>query len=68
MYSLEITNIEGILSRCITGLQQDQPVRNTLDPDSAEKIEAFIQVLVDTKTCQKPFTIVSFFLVDVAPS
>nr|SVE73578.1 EOG090X06TU [Daphnia atkinsoni] len=54
----EITNIEGILSRCIAGLQQDQPVRKTLDPESAEKIDAFIQVLVDTKTCKKPFTII----------
>nr|SVE76406.1 EOG090X06TU [Daphnia longispina] len=54
----EITTIEGILSRCIAGLEQDQPVRKALDSDSAEKIEAFIQVLTDTKKCEKPFTIV----------
>nr|SVE80747.1 EOG090X06TU [Daphnia magna] len=54
----EITNIEGILSRCIAGLEQDQPVRRTLDPESAEKIEAFIQVLIDTKKCEKPFTLI----------
>nr|SVE75146.1 EOG090X06TU [Daphnia dolichocephala] len=54
----EITNIEGILSRCIAGLEQDQPVRKAMDPDSAEKIEAFIQVLIDTKKCEKPFTLI----------
>nr|SVE74204.1 EOG090X06TU [Daphnia barbata] len=54
----EITNIEGILSRCIAGLEQDQPVRKALDPDSAEKIEAFVQVLVDMKKCEKPFTLI----------
>ncbi len=59
-YITEITTIEGILSKCIAGLEQDQPARKTLDPDSAEKIDAFIQVLKDTKTCEKPFTIVGF--------
>nr|CAG4637037.1 EOG090X06TU [Ceriodaphnia reticulata]SVE72958.1 EOG090X06TU [Ceriodaphnia reticulata] len=54
----EITTVEGILNRCIAGLEQDQPVRKALDPDSAEKIDAFIQVLIETKTLKKPFTIV----------
>ena len=61
-YITEITTIEGILSRCIAGLEQDQPVRKALDCDSAEKIEAFIQVLIDTKKCEKPFTIVSLVI------
>ncbi len=56
---VEITTVEGILNRCIAGLEQDQPVRKALDPDSAEKIDAFIQVLIETKTLKKPFTIVS---------
>jgi C4-type Zn-finger protein len=56
----EITTIEGILSKCIAGLEQDQPARRALDPDSAEKIDTFIQVLKDTKRCEKPFTIVGF--------
>lgn len=59
-YITEITTIEGILSKCIAGLEQDQPARRALDPDSAEKIDAFIQVLKDTKRCEKPFTIVGF--------
>lgn len=56
---IEITTVEGILNRCIAGLEQDQPVRKALDPESAEKIDAFIQVLIETKTLKKPFTIVS---------
>lgn len=62
VFITEITTIEGILSRCIAGLEQDQPVRKALDSDSAEKIEAFIQVLIDTKKCEKPFTIVSLVI------
>nr|CAG4647076.1 EOG090X06TU [Megafenestra aurita]SVE92411.1 EOG090X06TU [Megafenestra aurita] len=53
----EITTVEGILSRCIAGLEQDQPVRKALDPDSAQKIEAFIEVLIETKSLKKQFTI-----------
>lgn len=59
---VEITTVEGILSRCIAGLEQDQPVRKALDPDSAQKIEAFIEVLIETKSLKKQFTIVSSML------
>lgn len=58
--NLEITNVEGIITRCIAGLQQDQPARQTLDPESAEKIEAFIKVLIDMKDLKKAFTLVNF--------
>nr|CAG4641721.1 EOG090X06TU [Eurycercus lamellatus] len=54
----EITTVEGILNRCIAGLEQDQPVRKALDPESAEKIEAFIQTLADVKNLKNPFTII----------
>lgn len=37
----EITTIEGILSRTMAGLEQDQPVRKHMDPDGYEKIEKF---------------------------
>ena len=47
------------MSRVIAGLEQDQPARKEIDPESAEKIEAFIQVLVNTKNLEKPFTLVS---------
>ena len=64
-FEIEITTVEGILNRCIAGLEQDQPVRKALDPDSAEKIEAFIQVLIETKSLKKPFTIVSFYQISL---
>nr|CAG4649358.1 EOG090X06TU [Scapholeberis mucronata]SVE93639.1 EOG090X06TU [Scapholeberis mucronata] len=54
----EITTVEGILNRCVAGLEQDQPVRKALDSDAAEKIDAFIQVLINTKKLEKPFTLV----------
>ena len=55
----EITTVEGILSRCIAGLEQEQPVRKVMDPESAEKIDSFIQVLMDIKNLKNSFTIVS---------
>ena len=38
----EITTVEGILSRTIAGLEQDQPVRKYMDPDGFEKIDTFV--------------------------
>ena len=59
-FPTEITTVEGILSKCIAGLEQDQPVRKVMDPESAEKLEAFIAVLMGLKNLEKKFTIVSF--------
>lgn len=56
---LEITTVEGILGRVIAGLEQDQPVRRAMDPESADKIDTFIQRLTETKSLKEPFTIVS---------
>ena len=58
VFYLEITTVEGILGRCISGLEQDQPLRRTLDPDSAEKIDVFIQILMDRKSLKNSFTLV----------
>ena len=63
-FFVEITNVEGIITRCIAGLQQDQPARQTLDPESAEKIEEFIKVLIDLKDLKKAFTLVSLPIAD----
>lgn len=60
LFFTEITTVEGILSKCIAGLEQDQPVRKVMDPESAEKIEAFITVLMGLKNLERNFTIVSF--------
>ena len=51
--------MEGIIDRVIAGLEQDQPVRRAMDPESSEKIDAFIQRLNETKSLKEPFTIVS---------
>jgi len=40
-----LTTVEGIVSRAVTGLEQDQPIRRALDNELANKIEAFIQKL-----------------------
>nr|CAG4646285.1 EOG090X06TU [Macrothrix elegans] len=54
----EVTTVEGIISRVIAGLEQDQPVRKIMDPEGAEKIDAFIQVMVGLKNLDKTFTLV----------
>jgi len=37
----EITTVEGILTRTLAGLEQDQPVRKHMDPDAYEQIEEY---------------------------
>lgn len=54
----EITTVEGIVTRCISSLEQDQPVRKNLDPEGAAQIDAFIQVLIEKKNLQSSFSIV----------
>ncbi|XP_031573662.1 zinc finger protein ZPR1-like isoform X2 [Actinia tenebrosa] len=44
----EISTIEGLITRAVAGLEQDQPVRRHMDPESAKKIDAF---LVELKKC-----------------
>lgn len=55
----EITTVEGIMSRCISSLEQDQPVRKVLDPEGAAQIDAFIQILIEKRNLKSSFTIVS---------
>jgi len=54
----EITTVEGIMSRCISSLEQDQPVRKVLDPEGAAQIDAFIQILIEKRNLKSSFTIV----------
>ncbi|XP_070500775.1 zinc finger protein ZPR1 [Chironomus tepperi] len=54
----EITTIEGIIDRVVTGLSQDQEKRNLEHPEAAEQINQFIQKLEELKEVKKPFTIV----------
>ncbi|XP_071842229.1 zinc finger protein ZPR1-like [Apostichopus japonicus] len=49
------TTIEGLISRAVEGLEQDQPLRRIQHPEMATKIDEFIQKLSSLKP---PFTVV----------
>ncbi|TDG39488.1 hypothetical protein AWZ03_014086 [Drosophila navojoa] len=53
----EVTTIEGIIERTITGLSQDQEKRRIEHPTEAESIDAFIDRLRDLKLVKKPFRV-----------
>ncbi|XP_068170554.1 zinc finger protein ZPR1 [Antennarius striatus] len=53
-----LSTIEGLLDRTVTGLEQDQPVRRALDPETADKINQFIQKLKKLKDVEEEFTLV----------
>ncbi|XP_044037887.1 zinc finger protein ZPR1 [Siniperca chuatsi] len=53
-----LSTIEGLLDRAVAGLEQDQPVRRTTDPEVAEKINEFIQKLRTLKEVENEFTLV----------
>jgi zinc finger protein len=59
MYSLEVTTVEGILRRTISGLEQDQPVRREREPEDAAQIDTFIKRIEDLLNLNQPFHIVS---------
>lgn len=54
----EVTTIESIIDRAITGLNQDQPVRRIEHPDLAVQIDEFVKKLEQLKEFDAPFTIV----------
>jgi len=51
----EVTTLEGLLQRTISGLSQDQPVRRALHPEDAEKIDEYIERVEQLLTVAKPF-------------
>jgi zinc finger protein len=53
----QITTLEGIIDRCIEGLQSTIP-RITEDPESVVKISNFINNLHELKTGEKEFTLI----------
>ncbi|EFO18780.1 Zpr1-PA [Loa loa] len=53
----EITTVEGILRRVITGLSQDQNRRRQCDPESAGKIDEFIKRAQRLVDLQEKFTL-----------
>lgn len=54
----EITTVEGIISRVVTGLSQDQEKRQVEHPEAAQQINDFIAKLEELKEVKQPFTIV----------
>lgn len=57
-FILEVTTIEGIIDRSITGLEQDQDRRRKDNPDIADQIDNFISKLKALKDVDEPFTII----------
>ena len=53
--NVQVTTLEGLLQRTITGLSQDQPIRRALHPDDAEKIDQYIEKVEQLLTVAKPF-------------
>ncbi|XP_006823818.1 zinc finger protein ZPR1-like [Saccoglossus kowalevskii] len=53
-----VTTVEGTLHRAIAGLEQEQPIRKALDPETAEKIEIFIDKMKKLKNVENPFTFI----------
>ncbi|XP_008211218.1 zinc finger protein ZPR1 [Nasonia vitripennis] len=54
----EVTTIEGIINRSITGLEQDQNRRRKENPEAAEQIDQFINKLKALKEVAEPYTII----------
>lgn len=54
----EVTTVEGIITRCVSGLEQDQENRRIDHPDAAEQIDVFVGKLKDLLLLEKPFTLI----------
>ncbi|CAH1408046.1 unnamed protein product [Nezara viridula] len=54
----EVTTVEGIIDRAVRGLTQDQEIRKSSDPETAEKIKEFIEKLQALKTLTRPFVMI----------
>uniref|UniRef100_A0A8D1HC07 Zinc finger protein 259 n=1 Tax=Sus scrofa TaxID=9823 RepID=A0A8D1HC07_PIG len=53
-----LTTVEGLISRAISGLEQDQPTRRANEEAVAERIDKFIVKLKELKQVASPFTLV----------
>merc|ERR1719458_1764355 len=52
-----VSNVEGVLTRTVTALEQDQPVRRHMDPEGAAKIEEYVAKINDLLEVRIPFHI-----------
>ncbi|KAI5943269.1 zinc finger protein ZPR1 isoform X1 [Manis javanica] len=53
-----LTTVEGLISRAISGLEQDQPTRRAKEDAVAERIDDFIVKLKELKQGASPFTLI----------
>ncbi|XP_068936726.1 zinc finger protein ZPR1 isoform X1 [Petaurus breviceps papuanus] len=53
-----LTTVEGLISRAISGLEQDQPARRAKGETMAGKIDEFIAKLKQLKRVESPFTFI----------
>ncbi|CAH2064773.1 unnamed protein product, partial [Iphiclides podalirius] len=53
----EVTTVEGIIARVISGLTQDQETRRAEHPDAAAQIDAFVLRLQALKNIERPWTL-----------
>lgn len=53
----EISTVEGILQRTITGLEQDQPVRRIMEPEDAAKIDEYVGSIKELLELKREFVI-----------
>jgi len=53
----EITTVEGVMRRAISGLLQDQPVRRALHPEDADSIDAYVARIEDLLTVSSPWVL-----------
>ncbi|EHB11532.1 Zinc finger protein ZPR1 [Heterocephalus glaber] len=53
-----LTTVEGLITRAISGLEQDQPTRRASKEAIAERIDEFIVKLKELKQVASPFTLI----------
>ncbi|XP_036717039.1 zinc finger protein ZPR1 isoform X2 [Balaenoptera musculus] len=53
-----LTTVEGLISRAVSGLEQDQPTRRANEEAMAERIDEFIVKLKELKQVASPFTLI----------
>ncbi|XP_059959904.1 zinc finger protein ZPR1 [Mesoplodon densirostris] len=53
-----LTTVEGLISRAVSGLEQDQPTRRANEEGTAERIDEFIVKLKELKQVASPFTLI----------
>ncbi|XP_063836242.1 zinc finger protein ZPR1 [Ostrinia nubilalis] len=53
----EVTTVEGIISRAVSGLTQDQSARREQHPEAAEQIDRFVARLQELRHLEKKWTL-----------